>query len=207
MERDYRQQRGGQGRTEQTLQVVGQPRERQGPGVLGLIGQDLRDDRLEQGRKARRGRLQHGDQHVDLPDLGDERQRQCDQGPDHVQPDQHDLAPVRRHHRTGDRREQHVHDHLDGQGQAEHLPGLIAGQVVGQQGQRHGRQARAQQGDDLGGKELTESEVGQDIQHGKTSAVVAAVRVSLQPLTFEIDAGVGIHFVVRLEGHAQMALG
>ncbi|MNW47965.1 hypothetical protein D3C74_253130 [compost metagenome] len=48
------QQRGRQHRAGQRLHVIGQPRQRQGPGVIPLIGQDRGNDRLERGGEGRR---------------------------------------------------------------------------------------------------------------------------------------------------------
>ena len=59
VEVDDRQQQGGQCRTEQVLQVVGEARERQRPGVVTLVREDVRDGRLEGRREGRRAGLQH----------------------------------------------------------------------------------------------------------------------------------------------------
>ena len=95
VEADHRQQCGRERRAEQALQVVGEARERQGAGVVLLVGQNIRDGRLEGRREGRGRRLQQEDQDVDLPDLGHEGQQQRDRRPDEVHRDQKGAAGSR----------------------------------------------------------------------------------------------------------------
>jgi hypothetical protein len=73
--RGYQQQQhGGEHRREHGLEVVGQARERERGGVVLLALEHVGDDGLEGGGERRRCRLHHEDEHVDLPDVGDEWQ-------------------------------------------------------------------------------------------------------------------------------------
>lgn len=72
--RDEGEQGGGQGRAEEVLQVVGEAGEREGAGVVTLVGQDVGNGRLEGRGEGGGGGLEQQDQDVDLPDLGDEGQ-------------------------------------------------------------------------------------------------------------------------------------
>ena len=62
---------------------------------------------------------------------------------------------------AGDGCENHIGDHLAGQRGPENGGGVSPGQVVGQQGHRHGGEPGADQGDDLRRKEFAEAWVAQ----------------------------------------------
>ncbi len=159
---DDGEQRRGQDRAEQALQVVGEPAQRQGPGVVPFVGQDLGDRGLEGRGGGRRSRLQQEDQDVDLPHLGDEGQGECHAGAGEVRR-HHEDAPG---HPVGDgrhqRRDGHIGDHLDRQRGAEDRRGAVAGEVVREQAQRDGGEAGADQGDDLGGEQAAVGAVAQN---------------------------------------------
>ena len=87
-----RQQGCSQHRAEQVFQVVGEARQGQGAGVITFIRKNIRDHRLEQRREACGRGLQQRDQHIDVPDLGDEWQHQGDACPDQVKRDEHRLS-------------------------------------------------------------------------------------------------------------------
>ena len=63
-----------QRRAEQAFYVVGQTGERECPRVVALLGEHLRNGRLERWGKAGGNGLKHEDQEVNLPDPVDERQ-------------------------------------------------------------------------------------------------------------------------------------
>ena len=81
---DHGQERGRQDGTEQGFQVVGQTGQRQRPRVFAFLRKNIRDQRLERGREGRGSGLEHKNENVDLPGLGDERERDRDPGPENI---------------------------------------------------------------------------------------------------------------------------
>src|SRR3546814_7882207 len=69
----------------------------------------------------------------------------------------------RRHQRTSQRRNHNVHRHFDRKRRTEHRTGAIAGKVISQERQRHGRQAGADQRDHLRQEQVPEVAVAQDL--------------------------------------------
>ena len=155
------ERRRGQAGAEQGLQVVGQARERKGADVARLLGQQVRDGRLEAGGEAGRAGVDQEDQGEDLPDLGDEGQAGDQPGAGEVERDQQRPARQAVCEAADERRDQDVGDHLEREGGAEHPAGLAAGEVVGEQRQRDGREPGADQGDHLGREEPPEAGLGQ----------------------------------------------
>lgn len=165
--RDEDEQGGGQRRAEQVLQVVGEAGEREGAGVVALVGQEVGDRRLEGRGEGGGGGLEQQDQDVDLPDLGDEGQGEGGGGAREVHGDEQ-RAPG---YPVGERADQggdsDIGDHLDRERRPEDRGGVGAREVVGEEAQRDGGEARTGEGDDLGGEEAT---VGAVTQHGQHEA-------------------------------------
>ena len=127
-----------------------------------------REPRFRQRRlgKACRGRLQDEDQHVNLPDFGDEGQAHDDCGADQIQAHQQraarqPLGECAGHGRDGDKS-----DHLDGKGRPEHLARIGAGELEGEQPERDGGQPRADQGDGLRHEQVSVGPVCEHVHHG-----------------------------------------
>lgn len=171
MERDEGEKCRRQHRTDDAFQIVGQPGERQRARVFLLVRQDVGDRRLEGRREGGRGRLQHEDQNIDLPNLGDERQENGNGGADEIERHQHG-AP---RHTLGecrcDRRDTDIGDHLDGERGPQHRAGLRPRQFESQQAQRHRRKAGSHQCDDLCQKEVAIGPVFEDRQHHRYFAI------------------------------------
>mmetsp|Transcript_53139 Transcript_53139/g.124386 ORF Transcript_53139/g.124386 Transcript_53139/m.124386 type:complete len:448 (+) Transcript_53139:344-1687(+) len=172
VESDDRQQHCGKRRTAQALQVVGQAGQRQCFGVVRLLGKHVGDGGLEGGRECGRGGLQHEDQHIDLPDLSDERQQQGDRCAHQVQSDEQSAAGQLFGEGGGHRRNADVGQHLDGQRRAKDRPGVCPCQVVGQQAQGDRGQACADQSDDLSEEEMPIGAVGEDVEHGASPLIL-----------------------------------
>ncbi|PRD26010.1 UNVERIFIED_CONTAM: hypothetical protein NCL1_39267 [Trichonephila clavipes] len=151
------------------MTVVGQPGQRQRLRVVLFVGKDVRDGGLEGRREAGGCRLQNEDQQVDLPDLGDEGQAQRDGRSHEVQ--RHEQRAPREPVGEGlrDRRDPRVGQHLDGQRRPEHRACIRAGQLVGQQAERHRHQAGADERDHLGGEQVAVGAVIQDGEHRTAS--------------------------------------
>lgn len=164
--REEGEQGGRERRAEQVLQVVGEPGEREGPGVVAFVGQDVGDGRLERRGEGGGGGLEQHDQDVDLPDLGDEGQGQGGDGAGEVHGDE-ERAPG---YPVGERADQRgygdVRDHLEGERGPEDGGGVGAREVVREEAQRDGREAGAGQGDHLRGEEASVGAVTQHGQHG-----------------------------------------
>ena len=165
MEVDDGQQDRRERWAEQVLQVVGQPREGERPGVVVLFRQDVGDGRLEGRGEGGRTGLEHEDEDVDLPDLVDERQEQGDGGAHEVGRHQEGAARQLPGESVRHRRHQHVGNHLDGQRRAEHRAGLGASEAIGQQPEGNRQQAGADQGNDLRCEKVPVGPVGEDAQH------------------------------------------
>ena len=109
--------------------------------------------------------MQDKDQHVNLPDLGDEGQHGRDAGPDKIQPNQHGAAGKDLRDGAGDGRNGDICNHLDRKRRSENDPGVGAGEIVGKEGERHGGKARACEGDNLRSEKMAVCAVLQYGEH------------------------------------------
>ena len=109
--------------------------------------------------------MQQEDQHIDLPDLRHEGQKQGDRGAEEIERDEH-RPPRQALGESGcDRRDADIGDHLDGEGAAENRASVDPRKIEGEQSERDRREAGADEGDHLRREEMTVSAVGEDLQH------------------------------------------
>ncbi len=166
METDHGQQCSGEHRAGNTFEVIGQSRQRQGPGVFVLIGQDVGNGRLKGWSERGRGRLQDENQHIDLPDLRHKRQGKGDQSTYQVQRDQHCLAWQAFCKSRSNRCNANIGCHLDRQRCAEDCTRSGSRKVEGQQPQCNGGKPRTYQRNDLSQEQMPVGSIGEYFQHG-----------------------------------------
>ena len=113
-------------------------------------------------------RRSHGadeDQDIDLPGLVDEGQRQGDGGADEVRGDQESAPGQPGGKGLGERCDKDIGDHLDAERRPEDGTGAITRDPECQKPEGDREQSGADQGNDLGGEQVSIGAMGEDAQH------------------------------------------